>query len=76
MCRTDRHKTLCRMLVFLVEAGRGWPFDRPRLFKEKRHQNTRRSRVTALADLEPSTRVEVGARVMSGVGLVWADVQG
>ena len=55
-----------------------------REFLEKRHRNTRRSRVTAPADLEPPkrfwdgvrVRIRVGVRVRSGVGLVWADVQG
>ena len=52
VCRTGQHKPLCRMLV---KIGRGWPFGRSGLFffLEKRHQNTRRSRVTAPFDLKP-----------------------
>ena len=62
------------MRVLLVEAG----FSAARGFFKKRHQNTRRSCVAAPADLEPPKRVGVGvkARVRSGVGLDWADVQG
>ena len=49
--------------------GQGGSFGRLDLFLllEKRHQNTRRSRVTAPADLDLLKRVEVSVR--SGVGL-------
>ena len=60
---------MCRMLVLLVEAG----LSVVRIFWENRHQNTRRSRVTAPADLEPPKGVGLGLRLV-WVGLVWADV--
>ena len=46
----------------------GWVF-------EKRHLNTRQSRVTAPADLEPPERWGLGFGFGPGIGLVWADVQ-
>ena len=40
--------------------GRGWPFGPPVFLGKKRHQNTRRSRVTAYANLEPPKGLGVG----------------
>ena len=51
--------------------GRDWVFDR-RGFDGK----TPSKHATAPADLEPPERVGVTVRVTSGVGLVWADVNG
>ena len=56
MCRGILQKSLCRMLVSLAEA-RLW--GRPGIWG-KRHQNTRRSRVTAYANLEPPKGLGVG----------------
>ena len=70
MCRTGRHKTVCRTRVLLVEAG----FSAARSFFGKAPPNTRRSdRVAAPASyLQPPK----GVRVRSEFGLVLADVQG
>ena len=55
--------------------GRGLLFGPPAFFWEKRHQSTRRSRLTAPANLEPRQRIEppkelgLGLGVGFGVGL-------
>ena len=78
MCRSVLHKTLCRMRVLLVKEGY---FGRPAFLFFKPHPNTRRSRVTAPADLEHRAPQKVGVRVKArvrvrpGVGFVWADVR-
>ena len=77
VCRTGRHKNYVQDagLYVLVEAG----LSAARGFVGKLHQHTRRSRVTAPADLDPpkvKVKVRVRVRDRSGVGLVWADVQG
>ena len=49
-----------------------WPrlaFWTARFFLEKRHQNTRRSRVTAPADLEPPSGLALGLGLRFGLGL-------
>ena len=55
--------------VLLVETGFS--------FLEKSHQNTRRSRETAPADLEPpkGLGLGLGLGLGPGVGLVWSDVK-
>ena len=54
--------------------GRGWPFGPPVFLGKKRHQNTRRSRVTAPADLEPPRGLELGLGLGLGLrlGSVWS----
>lgn len=71
MCRSGRHTTLCRMRVLLVKAGLSVAWS----FFQERHQNTRRSRVSGCPCRLRAPR-RVGVRVRSGVGLVWAHVQG
>ena len=66
---------------FCAGCGCYWSmlvFRPPGVFWGKRHHNTRRSRVTAPADLEPpqTARVRARVRVRPGVRLVWADEQG
>ena len=71
ICRSILHKTLCRMLALLVKAG----LSATRRLK-KRRQNTRRSRVTAPADLEPPKVLGFGfgfgLGLGSGLGLGWS----
>ena len=58
MCRIGRHKTLCRVRVFI---GQGWlAFRPPGCVLEERHQNMRRSRVTARPDLKPPKGLGLG----------------
>ena len=60
------------MRVLLVKAG----LSAARCLKKKRHQNTRRSRVTAPADLEPPKGLGFGLGfgfgLGSGLGLGWS----
>ena len=56
------------MWVLQVKAG----LSAARLFLEKRHQNTRRSRVTTPADLEPPKALGLGLGLGSGLGLGWS----
>ena len=65
MRRTGQHKTLCKGAGLI---GQGWPFGRPDVFLEKSHQNTRRGRVTAPADLEPPKGVGSGFGFGLGLG--------
>ena len=60
----------CTKFVGLI--GQGESFGRPAFFLGKRHQNTRRGRVTALADLEPSIWLGFGLGLGSGLGLGWS----
>ena len=54
--------------------GQGGSFGRPAFFLEKRHQNTRRSRVTISADLEPPKGLGFGVGFGSGLGQAWGRV--
>ena len=49
--------------------GQGGSFARPAFFFLKRHRNTRRSRVTAHADLDPPKGLGLGLGLGSGLGL-------
>ena len=75
MCRSGLHNFLSRVRIVLVIAG---GVSRPPGFFWGKTSNTRRIRVTAPADLEPPNGfgARVGVWVRSGVGLVWADLQG
>ena len=55
-----------RKLVWLVETG----FSAAPAFYKKRHQNTRQSRATAPADLEPpkGLRIRLGLLLVLGLG--------
>ena len=65
MCRCILHNTFCRMRVLLVKVD----FSAARRFVEKHHQNTRRSLVTAPADLGPPKGLGFGLGLGSGSGL-------
>ena len=67
MCSCTLHKT------FVEDAGligQGGSFGRTAFLSGKRHQNTRRSYMTASADLEPPTGLGFG--IGSGLGLGWS----
>ena len=64
MCRTGRHKKLCRLRVLLIKAG----LSAGRFVFLNAHQNMRWSRVTVPADLEPSKESGLGVGLSQGSG--------
>ena len=52
--------------------GRGWPLGPLGCFLEERHQNTRRNRVAAPADLVPTRKVGVRLGLGFGLGSGWS----